>query len=84
MKKDQLKQAIQASRKEESGIDALFSPTNAGMLEEPGTKKKVKTLTIDESYHSKIRQIAANDEVKISEIVYEAFDMYFKYRNIEI
>ena len=44
MKKDQLKRAIQASRKEESGIDALFSPTNAGMLDEAGSKKKVKTL----------------------------------------
>ena len=44
---------------------------------------KIKTLTIDESYHSKIRQIAANDGVKLSEVVYDAFNMYFKYRNIK-
>lgn len=81
MKKEELKKAIQTSRKEESGIDALFSPTNSN---ETTNKKKIKTLTIEESYHSKIRQIAANDEVKISEIVYEAFDLYFKHRNIKL
>lgn len=83
MKKDQLKKAIQASRQEESGIDALFSPSTNEVTIGTSTKKKIKTLTIDESYHSKIRQIAANDGVKLSEVVYDAFNMYFKYRNIK-
>ena len=83
MKKDQLKQAIQASRQEESGIDALFAPSTKSIEDEPAPRKKVKTLTIYESYHSKIRKIAANDGVKLSEVVYDAFEMYFKYRNIK-
>lgn len=83
MKKDQLKKAIQTSRQEGSGIDALFSPSTNEVTIGTSTKKKIKTLTIDESYHSKIRQIAANDGVKLSEVVYDAFNMYFKYRNIK-
>lgn len=84
MKKDELKKVIQTSRQEKSGIDALISPsTNEVSSPETPAKKKIKTLTIDESYHSKIRQIAANDGVKLSEVVYDAFNMYFKYRNIK-
>ena len=82
MKKDELKKVIQTSRQEKSGIDALISSTNE-VSTETLAKKKIKTLTIDESYHSKIRQIAANDGVKLSEVVYDAFNMYFKYRNIK-
>lgn len=83
MKKDELKKVIQTSRQEKSGIDALISPSTKEVSTETPAKKKIKTLTIDESYHSKIRQIAANDGVKLSEVVYDAFNMYFKYRNIK-
>lgn len=82
MKKDNLKKVIQKSRHESGGIDALFTPTNIASTVALSAKK-IKTLTIEESIHSKIRQIAANDGVKLSEIVYDAFEMYFKYRNIK-
>lgn len=82
MKKDELKKVIQTSRQEKSGIDALISSSTNEVSTET-LAKKIKTLTIDESYHSKIRQIAANDGVKLSEVVYDAFNMYFKYRNIK-
>ena len=83
MKKDELKKVIQTSRQEKSGIDVLISPSTNEVSTETPAKKKIKTLTIDERYHSKIRQIAANDGVKLSEVVYDAFNMYFKYRNIK-
>lgn len=40
MKKDQLKKAIQASRQEESGIDALFSPSTNEVTIGTSTKKR--------------------------------------------
>lgn len=75
MKKDSLKKMMQDNNA--GGIDALIQSTAPTVEEVETEKKKIKTLTIPEELHSKIRKAAALNEMKISEVVTEAFAMYF-------